>query len=220
MQFVERLVTEVAGRHNVRIESRSISGGTTVPRSYVTLKATLIAGTEKYFVLIVDCHGDRQVRTRIGEEHKNLTNEGYQKIIGIRDVFPDFSRADIPRLRAGLMMYLSGKLIPVEFVLSVMEIEAWFLAEASHFTKIHSSLNMETIKANTAIDLLQDPSHLENPASELKKIYDSAGVDYKKGEEITVEKLDYAYVYTEMRERIDSVKQLMNSLDEFLGLAA
>jgi hypothetical protein len=220
LQFVERIVTEVAGRHNVRIETRSISGGTNVPRSYITLKAAPTEGQEKYFVLIVDCQGDQQVKTRIVEEHQNLSKQGYTKIIGIRDVFPDFKRQDIPKLRLGLMKYISGKLIPVEFVLSVMEIEAWFLAEASHFLRIDPSLDVSTIKEKTFLDLLEDMTARENPASDLKRIYDAVGIEYKKGSETTVEKLDYTYIYTEMRDKIESVEQLMSSLDDFLAQPA
>ncbi|OWK45365.1 hypothetical protein FRUB_01696 [Fimbriiglobus ruber] len=49
-------------------------------------------------MLIVDCGGDHQVKSRILEEHENLTKTSYQKIVGIRDVRPDFTSADIPRL--------------------------------------------------------------------------------------------------------------------------
>lgn len=216
LKFIERMVLEVAGRHNVLIETREVFGGATVPRSMVTLQSATARNTESYFVLIVNCQGDHQVKTRIVEEHQNLTNTGYEKIIGMRDVFPDFSEAEIPKLRRGLMMYIRGNLIPVEFVLSVMEIEAWFLGELNHFPLIDPALSIDNIRNVTGLDLHTDLSKRENPASDLKAIYDIAGIEYKKGAETTLEKLDYAYIYTVLRNRIASIDQLMSSLDKFL----
>jgi len=216
MLFIERLVKEVAGRHNIRIETRSISGGTTVPRSYVTLVAAPLAGNEKFFVLIVDCQGDQQVKTRIVEEHQNLNDEGYEKIIGIRDVFPDFTADEIPKLRIGLRTRISGKLIPVEFILSVMEIEAWFIAETSHFSKIDASLTIPVINAVLSSDITGDVTKLPSPAASLNKIYDIVGLEYKKGAEETIEKLDYAHMYMHLGSQISDVDNLMKSLDKFL----
>src|SRR4051794_8764885 len=109
--FVEKLVCEIAGEHNVLIESRRITGGSSVRRRSALLKAAKQNTGQKYFVLIVDCCGDHQVKTRILEEHENLTRAGYAKIIGVRDVRPNFTHADIPRLQASLPKYIKTSLI-------------------------------------------------------------------------------------------------------------
>ena len=57
---------------------------------------------EKYYVLIYDCGGDEPVKARILEEHSNLTNKGYSAILGLRDVKPRFTHAEIPKLEADL----------------------------------------------------------------------------------------------------------------------
>ena len=81
------------------------------------IKATRPNTGQEYFVLIYDCGGDNSVKTRICEEHKNLTKRGYSRILGLRDVRPTFTYADVPRLEASLPKYIKTSLIPVDFIL-------------------------------------------------------------------------------------------------------
>src|SRR5258708_2274501 len=140
--FVEKLIEEIAGEANVLIEHREIRGGSSARRTFARVRAAKPDTGQKYFVMIVDCGGDRLVKERIMEEHENLTRAGYEKSIGLRDVRPDFTHADIPRLEAGLRMYIKTSLIPVEFILAILEIEAWLLAEVTHFTKIDPAITV------------------------------------------------------------------------------
>jgi len=78
------------------------------------------------------CWYSVQINLRKSREYDNLSKKDYSLIIGLRDVHP-ISRADIGKLEAGLPRFVKTKPIPVEFILSVMEVEAWFLAEHSHF---------------------------------------------------------------------------------------
>src|SRR5882672_6938856 len=96
MVYVERLIEEIAGQNKVLLEHIEIRGGRKVPRTMRTMRASKPATDQEYYVLLVDCGGDDLVKTRIIEEHQNLTNKGYAKIIGLRDVRPkanDFSVA-------------------------------------------------------------------------------------------------------------------------------
>jgi hypothetical protein len=72
--FVEKLIEEIAGKANVLIEHRKIRGGGAHRRSYAQVRAARKNSGERYFVLIVDCGGDRLVKERIREEHQNLTS--------------------------------------------------------------------------------------------------------------------------------------------------
>ena len=135
--FVDKLLEHVAGAHNVSIELRKIRGGSRVPRQVGILRAANIAvPAQQYYVLIYDCGSDEQVKTRIMEEHLNLTNSGYEHIIGIRDVRPRFQLHEVPRLRIGLRTAIRTRLAPVTFILGVMEFETWLLAESTHFQRI------------------------------------------------------------------------------------
>lgn len=216
MHFVERLVRELAGAKKVDIETREISGGSKAPRACITLCAANAKGDEQYFVLIFDCGGDHQVAMRIHEEHANLTSAGYEKIIGLRDVRPDFQLSDVPALRNGLMQRVRNDLIPVQFILAIMEIEAWFLAEHSHYVKMDPSITIDAVKASLSFDPSGDVSQRETPTKDLEAVYALGGVAYAKPATETISKLCYEEVYTGLCERIPDLKAMLQSFDDFL----
>jgi hypothetical protein len=221
VQFATRLIEEVAGKQNVAIEHRTITGGSSVPKRIVTLRAARKDGDERFYVLIVDCQGDSQVKSRILEEHESLTKAGYLKIIGIRDVRPQFTRADIPKLVANLRKYVKTSLAPVEFVLAVMEVEAWFLAEYNHFSKLDPKLTVASIKAVLGFDpALDDMSMRTDPTGDLDSCYALVGHTYRKSESRTAEALDYAHIYVDLSARIPYLGRLNEELDAFLAAQA
>ncbi|MGE7812099.1 hypothetical protein ACQKMW_01580 [Pseudomonas sivasensis] len=217
--FVDKLVTEIAGAHNVTIEQRQISGGVRAPRKATVIKAADAGGGHQFFVLIVDCGGETQVKTRLLEEHDGLTKAGYEKIVCIRDVRPQFSRGDIPRLEQNMRKYVKGSLAPVDFILTTMELEAWFLAEFNHYQKIDPSLTGDVIHGaigfNPATD---DPSLRDTPTEDLRACYAIVGKTYEKSEvSRTVESLDYLYIYTELGKRVPEVEKVIRHVDDFLA---
>ena len=216
--FVEKLIEEVAGQHNVLIESRTIRGGSTARRTMKLIKAAKPNTGQKYFVLLVDCGGDELVKTRIREEHENLTKKGYSKIIGIRDVRPKFTHGDIPRLEASLPKYIKTTFTPVTFILSIMELEAWFLSEATHFSRIEPYITVATIKAILGFDPENDNmEHRLCPADDLNACYAIGGKAYVKSQaKTTVDALDYALVYTDLRSNINYLDRLISDVDSFL----
>jgi hypothetical protein len=218
MLFVERLVVAIAGKNEVRIEEVRIKGGRTVPKSMVTVKAADDDIGQEYYVLIVDCGGDHQVRSRLDEEHQRLTEKGYEKIVCIRDVRPLFTREEIPRLYAGLNSGINATLAPVDFILSIMEVEAWFLAEFNHYEKIDPTITSQAITSLLAYNpITDDPALRDKPASDLNLSYAVAGKTYSKGEASrTIHALDYAYVYTDLADRIPEVRRLVDHVDSFL----
>lgn len=216
--FVERLIEEVAGKANVLIERREIRGGSRARRSFALVRAARPSDGQKYFVLIVDCGGDQLVKERIIEEHENLTRSGYARIIGLRDVYPDFTREQIPDLEAGLRKYIKAKLASVEFVLSVMEVEAWFLAEATHFPRIDPAITADAIHA--ALDFHPEADDMEQrptPAKDLRDCYALAGKSYAKHRsQETVDALDFALVYFELPKRVKHLERLVSCIAQFL----
>ncbi len=168
-----------------------------VRRTMALIKAAQPANGQRYFVLIVDCGGDRLVKDRIREEHQGLTTKGFSKIIGMRDVRPQFTRAEIPRLEANLPTYIRTSLIPVEFVLSVMEIEAWFLSETTHFARIDPAITVESIRNTLGFDPVNDDmAERQTPSQDLNDCYALAGKAYEKHtSKNTTDVLDYAHIY-------------------------
>ena len=218
LQFVDRIIEEVAGARHVLIEHRRIIGGAATPRKIQLVKAARRASGEQYYVLIVDCSGDEQVKTRIREEHASLTRNNYDRIVGIRDVRPRFSHADIPRLEAALPRYIKTSLISVEWVLSIMEIEAWFISEYTHFPRIDASITVEAIRNALGFDPEHgDMSQRGNPAADLNACYRLGGrTSSKTNAGVTVAALDYDFIYVELRNRIPYLEKLLRIFDDFL----
>ena len=109
----------------------------------------------EFFVLIVDCGQDERVKSDILERYDGLIAESYEHIVGIRDVFPH-PREDIERIREGFKFRLPNDPIEASLILAIMETEAWFLAEHSHFPRIHDSLTIERIQQEFGFDPVND----------------------------------------------------------------
>jgi hypothetical protein len=217
--FVEKLIEEIAGKANVRIEHREIRGGSKKRRSFARVRAAQLDTGQRYFVLIVDCGGDHLVKERIQEEHENLTRSGYSKIVGLRDVRPDFTHADIPRLERGLPMFIKTALIPVEFCLAILEIEAWFLAETAHFPRIDPAITLPAIKAALGFDPETDDMEQRlTPADDLNACYAIGGKAYQKhAAKDTVDALDYSIIYVDMLKKFKYLEKLIGSIEAFLA---
>ncbi len=217
--FVEKLIEEIAGENRVFIESKRIRGGKTTSRSIKEIKAARTDPRQEYYVLIYDCGGDEQVKTRIMEEQSNLTIAGYSRLIGLRDVRPNFTHADIPKLETYLPKYIKTSLVPVTFILAIMEIEAWFLAETTHFPRIDPAITMDAIRTNLGFDPENDNLEMRfHPASDLQACYVLGGKTYEKNNaKMTVDALDFACVYIELRRKIPYLDRLITEMDDFLS---
>jgi hypothetical protein len=219
--FVDNLVREIIGEQHLTIQLHQIRGGSTVPRSISIMRITKATTDEKFYIQIIDCGGDALVKTRILEEHKNLTDAGFEKIIGIRDVRPDFTLAEIPKLRTGLKLYIKTSLAPVEFILAIMEVEAWFLAEVNHFPTINPALNEALIFTSLGFNPANDDLSLRpDPANDLDQAYKLVGEGYDKTRahiERTVNNLDYSNVYFETSKRFSDLGVLTGSIENFIS---
>jgi hypothetical protein len=221
VKFVKRLVEEIAGHNNVLIEHREIRGGgkdSGIRRTMGLVETARSDTGQEYYILIVDCGGDEQVKTRIREEHENLTKKGYSRIIGLRDVRSRFTYAEIPRLELNLPRFIKTSLIPVEFILAIMEIEAWFLAETTHYARIDPAITVAAIKSTLGFDPENDDlEQRPHPAEDLRRCYAIAGKDYLKGRaEDTVNALDFAELYCNLTAKIARLKRLTDIINEFL----
>ena len=220
--FVDRLISEICGENIVTEHCEIIGGGKNkkIPRVARITKAAAADHDKRFFILIYDCRGDRQVAARIQQEHEPLTRAGFSKIIGIRDVFPDYLHADIPKLERLLKKYIKTSLIPVEFILPIMELEAWFLAEFNHFAKINSSITTAEIKSKLGFDPEHDDLSLRlTPTEDLNSAYMLGGKSYVKGVDSTIKALDYPFLYVELTKKIPYLNRLGMSIDDFFDQA-
>jgi hypothetical protein len=218
--FAESLIREMAGQANIRFELRSIRGGAKARRETRLLRSIPADAGQEYYVLIVDCGGDETVVSRIREEYDNLVARGYEAIVGIRDVYP-LPREDIPNLARRIPLHVKTKPIRVVFVLAIMEVEAWFLAEYTHFERIDPALTVARISAHLDFDpSAGDMEQRPTPAGDLHAAYQLAGLAYSKSRarvQRTVGHLDYARLYLDIPARYPSLESLVSALDRFFS---
>ena len=116
-------------------------------------------------------------------------------------------------------MYIRTSLIPVDFILAIMEIEAWFLAEFTHFERIHPSITLSAIRSGLGFDPENDDMERRlTPAKDLCDCYAIGGVLYEKANAVnTVRALDCEYIYFNVAARYSYVQRLVSSIDSFLA---
>lgn len=186
----------------------------------VEVQPSVIDAACDFLVLVVDCSNDEQVMTQIREQYPSLVASGYTAIIGLRDVYP-FAHADIPAIQAGLSRTLpSGAVIP-EMHLAIMEVEAWFLAESTHFSRVHQSLTVPFIVAG-GIDVVgTNGDAWGHPARVLHSVYQLAGMSYmspkgqktKRRVQRTLRALSFDELYVTVRGTIPSFDAFVKSLE-------
>jgi hypothetical protein len=216
--FCDRLIHEIATRHAMlKVEWRDLRGGTTCSK---TAKLKHRSGPDQdytHFTVIYDCHGDAATKTRMVAEYDNLVKANATQIVCIRDVAPDFSYAEIPHLERGLRIGVKTKPIVVDFILSVMEIEAWFLAEVFHYPNVDPSLSVASIVTACGFDPSNDDMQLRSaPANDLHACYQIVGQSYQKRDaEATIDRFDWDNVYVDLVNKFPYLRRLVTIIEGF-----
>ena len=216
--FIRNLFTEIAGIKNITIKEIAYPGKRG-DKSLLKVIANSKVSNTKYYILIVDCQADNKVQSAIIDNHPSLVRENYNKILGLKDVYPK-KYSDLPSLERGIKYGVPTKKIPTDILLAVAEIEAWFMAEHFHFLKIDKRLTLEEIKTHFMHDLISDNlEKIEHPALELDKIYKHVGKRYKKQKNSlsrTINALDFYNLYVNIPNRVSYLKKLISHIDSFL----
>ncbi|EGK88070.1 hypothetical protein D0A34_25040 [Microcoleus vaginatus PCC 9802] len=218
--FVERLFQEIAGYKKISIETYKFQGSKD-NRIIQSLKLSKVQDAP-FFVLLYNCGCDSQVLSDIRKRHESLTNSGYEKILGLRDLYPDplEKKQEIEKGIRGCLKPLQKKGIPISMNLAVMEIEAWFLAEWHYFYKLDNCLSPDFIRQNLGLDLINiDVEQRLHPSQDLDDIYHLIGSKYDKSEEISqniINYLDYEFLYLELVSRVKQLKSFIGEIDSFL----
>ena len=217
--FVDKLIKEIATKNAVLIQWRRINGGTTCPRRNLQIQAEGPHTGQEHFVVIHDCGGDAAVKTRMTEEYPSLAVSGYSKIVCIRDVYPTFTHAEIPALERGLPLFVRTIPIVVDFILSIMEVEAWFLAEYTHFPNIDATITVPAIIAACGFDPVNDDMQSRpTPANDMNNCYAIGSKTYEKRNTLaTVAALDFAHIYAGLVDKFPYLKRLCDIIAEFLN---
>lgn len=218
--FIEKLLKEVLATDTYIIEKREMRGGSKKNIITINVLNTAVAKeTTKCYILITDCGGDSTVKSYVLDQRASLIKSGYTLIVGLLDLFPK-NKADLHKFQYGLYYQVPQKELPICFVISVMEVEAWFIAEKSHFLKVDNKLTVQWINSQLNIDLdnivFED---IPKPAETLNSIYKLVGKGYSKKSkkvQITVDRLDYSELYFNLKNIVSSLNDLITIIDDNL----
>ena len=225
--FADRLLMEMAGAKRLEIIQKRFHGGKRFPRiSYLignpneTRSTNLNLDEDVQFqALLYDCGGENRITSDIRDQYESLEDAGYWGIIGIRDVRPNFSRRDVPKIYSGFDKAKPHGKVNVSLVLAIMEIEAWILAEHTHFARLSPKLTADRIAALLKFDPRTDDVELRDvPSNDLLHIYGTININYDKSLSVLNRifgKVDFSLYADELKNRIANVKTLVDVVDEF-----
>ena len=213
--FVNKLLREIAGTINISIEIQSQER-----RKFVeVIMKDIETSATKFFVLIYNSGGDGRVASDIKKQYRKLTESGYERIIGLRDIHPK-SIIQKSKLQSELENILPKGSIPINIVIAVMEVEAWFLAEYNHFLKIDPGLTPEKIQLEFGFNpQTEDMEQRLHPTNDMELIYNYAGKGYNKSEKQLnrlASNLDYEFIYIHLANSVPSLGEFVGYIDKFM----
>lgn len=217
--LVRRMIEAVMEKKGVAIQTVKITGGHNIRVSFTVMQAARVERDTGYYVLIYDCGGETNVKGYLMMQRQSLVDKGYTCIIGLRDVYPNFTRKEIPRLKNGLNYRVPQKGALTRIYLAVMETEAWFLGEYTHLRKVSQKLTPEFIQKRLGFNpKTGNMEFLEQPAYDLKRVYRLADHDYtKKRSKLNsiVAKLDFNFFTHRLANKMQSLGDFVYLLEDF-----
>jgi hypothetical protein len=148
------------------------------------------------FFQIINVGNDNAVLTRLLNREEYLWNVGFQRIIGLRDMYSKNYREDIAvsgvidkQLNIDTIEAVDKTLqskakqpSKIDFCFAIMESESWILGFHNCFEKMNPQLTSAYIKEQLGFDLATiDPeTTFFHPAKIMEKIYTLAGQNYNK----------------------------------------
>lgn len=218
--FIHRLVREILGDDDVSIVLKRSVGGTKIPKQEL-VKGASFSRNPNYFILINDCGSDNRVKSEIIDNFENLSDKGYDYILGVRDLYP-LSEVDYPRLEKG-MNFLPSRYKSYhdlfKIIIVIQEVETWFLAETHHYQKVDKRLNGHFISKYLGFNPFAiDVTQRKHPSKDLNDIYRLVGKSYTKRYwqvEKLVNRLDFDNVIRHLKHDILSLRQLVDALEYF-----
>lgn len=215
--FVENVLKILVGQNNLSYELQSVRGGSSCPIRIIKVRE-LTSENDKFFFLIRDCGGETNVKSYLLEQRESLIRAGYKKLCGIRDVYPNFARTDIPRLNRLLLYRVPQTPISIKFILSIMEMESWMIAEWTFFQRYNSNLTLSLVNSKCGIDVSSDNTELiDEPANKVNGIFTTIGQSYQKGCSEIVNLLDFDEICLNTRNRIPSLEELCAEIESYLA---
>lgn len=195
-------------------------GGSSSPVRISIIQTVNATEAQEYFILVYDCGGDSTVKSYILEQKESLIRSGFSRIIGLRDLYP-LPANGYTRLFTALNSVVEPR-AHIAFVVAAMETEAWFIAEATHFQRLHNTLTPNNILTTLGVDLSTiNVEAIPHPSELLHNIYKLAGFSYLSGKnkksEVRVRRtcrnLDFGDIYLRLPAKLPSLKSLIDEID-------
>ncbi|MDR0613125.1 MAG: hypothetical protein LBG45_06560 [Dysgonamonadaceae bacterium] len=207
--FVQKLIEQVISPNKATVTTYQLRGGARHTKNLIFLKTQPATQQTDYYFGIYDCGNDSKVKEDIIEHSQSMKQNGFSLIIGLRDVYPDNDKV------ASLRKYLNFGIpadVPTHIVLAVNEVEAWFLAEENHYSKIDTRLTLAMVNKIAGIDVSKDSTEtVVHPTEKLQLIYRYSKSKNKVSR--IVDALDYANLYINVRQRNNSLAEFFTHLD-------
>ena len=145
---------------------------------------------------IINVGGDSRVNNALVKETPRLRNEGFHRIIGLRDMLSetyrdlvDAHKVDndvIEKIQSvqwnAIERLLSKNTKDVRLCYAIMETEAWVLGLSEFFEMIDERLTHDFIQKNLNLNLktLNPETDIYNPATTLNRVFNLVGKSYGK----------------------------------------
>lgn len=142
---------------------------------------------------IIDVGNDELVLSAIKEREERLLKSGFNKILGLRDMYSENyrKRADRKIVPAIIKQFIEEAKSTIQkmsspdkifFHFAIMEVEAWFLAMWMVFGRLHTILTVQYIeqKLNFRLDQIDPQVQFVNPSREVEHIFELVGSKYEK----------------------------------------
>lgn len=217
--LVRQMLQAVLERNRIAIQTVKITGGHSVRMSFTVMKAARVNRQTDYYILVYDCGGETNVKSYMMARRQKLISNGYTMILGLRDVYPNFERKDVNKLQKGLNFKLSQRKARTHIHLAIMETEAWFLGEFHHLKRVSPKLSPEFVEKRLGFNpRTANIEKRDNPADDLKAVYQLVGHDYTKKRDrlrAVVGKLDFQYFTHGLCERMPSLDRFVKELEYF-----
>ncbi|MCB0208480.1 MAG: DUF4276 family protein [Anaerolineae bacterium] len=142
--------------------------------------------------LIVNVGNDEKVLSAIAERETELVNRGYDKIIGLRDMYSNAYRKrattvdqqiiDAFKQAHDTTIQRMRHADRIQLFFAIMELEAWFLSMYNLFQKLDSSLTCALIEEQMGFNLetVNPENAFFRPAKILAALLNLAGISYDK----------------------------------------
>lgn len=216
--FVEKLFLRLANALSLHLDLIKKEGPST-GRKDAWRRSTIIGTTPKHYVQIVDCGKDSSVVSDIRELHSSLVRQGFSVILGIRDLYPH-PIAQLDAVREAMESVLPIEPPKAKVALAILEVEAWFIGEHTHFQVIDAKLTPAVVTGTLGQDPATcDLTSIAQPASALNAIYQNAGKGYSKRWNQTLNIADCLDVQKMMDDcdRLPEFRTIVESVTAFLA---